>query len=232
MLGLFTFNLDPWQLVGYLITLPVAMIALSFHEASHAFVADKLGDPTAKSLGRITMNPFKHLDLLGTLCMVIGGFGWAKPVPVNSRYFEKPKRDMTLTAIAGPVSNFILFFVGLIVYAVFNEIAIRTGLVYNESLSILLTVVYSFLFYFYYYNLILAVFNLIPIPPFDGSRLAFVFLPDKLYFGVMKYERFIMLALIVLLVSGILDFPTEFIASGICGGFERILKLIPFFEHL
>ncbi len=222
---------DPFELVGLLISIPTVLIALSFHEAAHAFVADKLGDPTARSLGRVTMNPARHLDPIGTLCMILGGFGWARPVPVNSRYFSKPKRDMALTAVAGPIANFLLFFIGFLIYALFNECVNRFGL-YTESNEYLIWVIYSFLWYFYYYNLTLAIFNFIPIPPFDGSRLAFIFLPDKFYFGVMKYERYIMIVLMVLLISGVVSVPLSFVADGICSGFASMLKLIPFFSHL
>lgn len=222
---------NPIELVGILISIPIALIALSFHEAAHAFIADKLGDPTARNLGRVTMNPAKHLDLIGTLCMIFAGFGWANPVPVNSRNFSKPKRDMALTAVAGPVANFLLFLIGVLVYALFNECVVRFDLV-TESNYYFFWVLYSFLASFYYYNLCLAIFNFIPIPPFDGSRLAFIFLPDKVYFGVMKYERYIMLGLMVLLISGAVDLPIGFIANGICSGFEYLLKLIPFFSNL
>ncbi len=216
---------SPENLLSLIISLPVIVFSLSFHESAHAYVADKLGDPTARNLGRITLNPIKHLDPIGTLCMIFFHFGWAKPVPINARYFEKPKRDMALSAVAGPISNLILSVIGLILYAISLEIYVA----YTSNLTKMICLLFSSL---YYLNLYLALFNLIPIPPLDGSRLAFIFLPDKFYWGVMKYERIIMIVMMVLLYTGILTFPLQWVAGNIMIGLEYILGLLPFFPHL
>ena len=209
--------------VTLLLRIPAILLALSIHEASHGFVAYKLGDPTAKSLGRLTINPVKHIDPIGALAMLILGVGWAKPVPVNSRYFKHPKRDMALTAAAGPLSNILqglvgvlLMFIGLRLYfgtlsaqdaaSLTNSgtlISLFLGMIIKGETGIKVLGILFYLLYIYAsLNFVLALFNLIPIPPFDGSRLLFVFLPDKWYFGIMKYERFIMIGFLALFYLG------------------------------
>ena len=209
--------------VTLLLRIPAILLSLSIHEASHGFVAYKLGDPTARNLGRLTINPVKHLDPIGALSMLILGIGWAKPVPVNSRYFKHPKRDMALTAVAGPLSNIlqglfgvILMFVGMRLY--FGAISANEAadMTYSSNLIgyflymiikgttgvKLLGILFYLLYIYSSLNFVLALFNLIPIPPFDGSRIAFIFLPDKWYFGIMKYERFIMIGFLALFFLG------------------------------
>lgn len=220
-------------IIMLLISLPVILLSLSFHEAAHAFTAHKLGDRTARNLGRLTVNPAKHLDLMGTICMLLCGVGWAKPVPINTRYFKNPKWGMAISALAGPVSNLLLSFLG----AVFVQITIRIAIVAEipyapfffkgMPMSSLLLLIFLYFFeLFAYYNAILAIFNMIPIPPFDGSRLAFVFLPNKWYFEIMKYERYIMIALFVLLATDVITLPLSNAASTITGFFYNITSFI------
>ena len=188
--------------IQLLLSLPIILFALSLHEAAHGFVASKLGDPTAKNLGRLTVNPFKHLDPLGFICMVIFGFGWAHPVPINSRYFKKPRRDMALTALAGPVSNLIAAAVFALLYGLgvffFNFAALK-GLFTSTSVFTLAQYFTYFLYYGISLNVTLAVFNLIPIPPLDGSRIICAFLPPAAAQKYMKYERFLSIGLLALL---------------------------------
>lgn len=178
-----------------------ALIALTVHEFSHGYAAYKLGDPTAKSLGRLTLNPVKHLDPIGALCMVFFRFGWAKPVPINPRYFKKPKRDFALTALAGPLSNLLLAFTFGLIYLLtvkgFSSVFFESELSYRLAVNLTL-----FIYIFHAVNLGLAVFNLIPVPPLDGSRLLNVILPTRLYFKVMRYERQIYYGLIGWLLLG------------------------------
>lgn len=180
---------------SYLYSALAALIALTVHEYSHGYAAYRLGDPTAKVMGRLSLNPLRHLDPIGALCLVFFHFGWAKPVPINPNNFKKPKRDFALTALAGPVSNFVLSFFSaffyLLCFTFFSAITFPNAGMLRVAQNIL-----YFLYAFHLVNLGLALFNLFPLPPLDGSRLLGVILPEKAYFGIMKYERtiyFIML---------------------------------------
>ena len=184
-----------------LLSLPVMLMALSVHESAHGYAAYRLGDPTAHSLGRITLNPVKHFDLFGFLSMLIFHIGWAKPVPVNARYFKNPRRDFAIVGAAGPVSNFCLAVIHLLLLRLvmlYSTNALTNGTMPQGVWLIVLSLIVYVLYMGVAMNIILAIFNLIPIPPFDGSRIFYAFLPPKWYFGVMKYERYIMLGCIIL----------------------------------
>lgn len=189
--------LSPYEIVLYLLRALVVLVAIPFHEAAHALVSHWLGDDTAVRAGRLSLNPVRHFDLLGALCMLIGGVGWAKPVGIDVRNYKNPKVGMAISAAAGPVSNFLLAWFSMIVY----KCVIYSGL--GNSIPALML----FFYYMVAMNLSLAVFNLIPIPPFDGSRIALLFLPRNLYFKAMRYERQIMLAVLLLVFLGLLDIP-------------------------
>ena len=157
---------------------------IPFHESAHALASHLLGDDTAVRAGRLSMNPLRHFDPLGALCMLVGGVGWAKPVSINPYNYKNPKVGMALSAAAGPASNLLLAWVSMILYK----------LCWYSGLGDAVPVLTMFLYYMVAMNLSLAVFNLLPVPPFDGSRIALLFLPQRLYFRAMKYERYIMLA--------------------------------------
>ncbi len=183
-------------LIKLSIMLVPALMAITCHEVSHGYIADKLGDNTARNLGRLTLNPLKHLDIIGTLMVFIIGIGWAKPVPVNFSNLRKPKRDMIWVALAGPVTNLIL--------AVFSALALRGFALIGQSMlagassrfiidPILLMLAFSI-----YINLLLAIFNLIPVPPLDGGRVAVGLLPYRQAITYSRIEPFGMIIIILL----------------------------------
>ncbi len=181
-----------------LLTFPTVLISLTVHEFAHGYTAYKLGDPTAKHMGRLSLNPLRHLDPLGAVCMLLFRVGWAKPVPVDPRYFKDTKKGMALVAAMGPISNLAMSFIGAGLYM----IAFRFYLLAEISaVATLLNLLCLLLYQFHFLNLFLAIFNLIPLPPFDGSRILFLFLNNRQYFALMKYERtiqFIFLAFFAL----------------------------------
>lgn len=179
----------------------VVLLTIPFHECAHGLVSLWQGDPTAKNAGRLTANPLRHLDAMGSLCLLAFGVGWAKPVPVDPRYYKNRKLGMALTAAAGPLANLLLAYLFLLAYRLcFVAAVLGRG---GQALQVVCTLLQLIVLV----NLNLAVFNLLPIPPFDGSRIFNLFLPEKLYFKVMKYERYLMLAVFALLYIGLLDVP-------------------------
>lgn len=180
----------------------VMFCILPVHEFAHALVSTKLGDQTARLSGRLTLNPLAHLDFFGALMMIIAGFGYAKPVPVNMNNFPPKKRKlyMALTALAGPLSNLIMAFV----FSAFYCAVFRFGSPTDGSMA---EAILLFFLYVAQINVSLAVFNLIPVPPLDGSRILTSILPDRYYYSIMKYERYIVYAVLALVVFGALDKP-------------------------
>ena len=215
---------DKQLLIQLLLSIPVILFALTIHEFSHGFIAYKLGDPTAKAFGRLTLNPIKHLDPIGALLMLIGGFGWAKPVPINTRYFKNAKWGMALSALAGPVSNFVLSFVSYIIYYLLaSKLPWHTFSdgVYNLLFAVVMLFAISATM-----NLSLAIFNFIPIPPLDGSRVLFAFLPGRIYFAVMRYEQIIMGLLMAAIVFGGFSSGISIVTGFVLQGFDKIATLV------
>lgn len=197
----------------YALSALAVLISLTVHEFSHAFVADKLGDHTARNLGRLSLNPIKHLDIIGALCMLVFKFGWAKPVPINLRNFKNPKRDFAITAIAGPISNITLSIISGFFYLLCLSNLVSIGLTEGFVPNLLYNLC-QFLLIMHMLNIGLAIFNLIPIPPLDGSRLLGLVLPPKAYYAMLKNERYIYYGLLGWLLLG------DYVA--------RILRTIPF----
>lgn len=214
-------------MIEYLYVIPAALIAIVLHELGHGLVSYMLGDPTPKNEGRLTLNPLKHLDPIGTLCLILCHFGWAKPVSVDPTYYKKPKLGMTLVGLAGPMMNFLVailsfVFIGILMY-------IRIYVVDNTFIYIL----YNFFSYLSIINIGLGVFNLIPIPPLDGSKVIGIILPNKAYeeyMGYQKYGMYFMIFLMILL--SVLDYfgiesPISFVIEKIYNFFiDIILKII------
>lgn len=165
------------------------MLCLTIHETCHGLAALSLGDSTAKSMHRLSLNPLRHIDWLGLLMMFTMGFGWAKPVPVDPRYFKNPKKGMALTALAGPVSNFML---------AFSLILLSKGIYLYADYTLVWDVIFNFLLSTAVLSIGLGLFNLLPIPPLDGSKVLGALLPDRAYFTLMRYERYGMLLLLLL----------------------------------
>lgn len=174
------------------------------HEFAHAYVAEKCGDDTARLKGRLTLNPFAHLDFIGTLMIFFFGIGYAKPVPVNPARLKHPRRDMALISLAGQVSNLLMAFVSVWVYYILMAVG---------GSNIAVGAVAYFFSYAAQINVMLAVFNFLPIPPLDGSKIFSAILPDRIYFKIMQYDRYIMIGLMVLLFTGLLNTPLSWISN-------------------
>ena len=218
-------NLDWSVLTNILIAVIPALICITLHELAHGFTAYRLGDRTAKDMGRLTLNPIKHIDIFGLLMMVIFRFGWAKPVPVDMRNFKKPKWYMAITAIAGPLSNIVIaivafFIFGLVITSLGGSVLFdvsglgitpeNIGEIYNDEGSVFIisgggvvladgirAIIIEIIYITAYISIAFAVFNMLPIPPLDGSKVIFSLLPEKAYYNLMRYERYGMILLII-----------------------------------
>lgn len=174
----------------YIYSLPGLFTAIIFHELAHGYTAYKLGDNTAKDAGRLTLNPLKHIDITGFIFMIIFKFGWAKPVPINPFKFKNRKRDMVLVSLAGPLVNFIIALISVFIFTL------------NINMS---ATVYRILLLTIWYNIMLGVFNLLPFPPLDGSKILASLLPRKLEFYFYKYEKYLYIVLILLIATKTID---------------------------
>ncbi len=192
------------------------MLCITFHELSHGFVAYKLGDNTAKNAGRLTLNPLKHIDIVGLIMMIFLHFGWAKPVPVNMNNFKHPKSGMAITALAGPVSNIILAVIIMIIYGLAYKSLYAMGQTGQMIMSALITTAYL--------SCALAIFNCIPIPPLDGSKVVFSFLPDGAYSKLMRYERYGIIILIIIVSTT--EILTSLFSTVTTGVFNRLYNIV------
>ncbi len=206
-----------------IIRLIVALIALPIHECAHGYAAYRMGDWTAKRQGRLSLNPLMHLDPIGTIAIILFGFGWARPVPINPLNFDNPKKGMMLSSLAGPLSNIGLALIAMILYK-FSYVPAYMGIS-----GAFLSTVQTFLLYMISINITLGVFNLLPIPPLDGSRIATYFLPQRIYFKIMQYENIIFFVLLAVLWMGILDGPISFVSNAVTGILDFITRPIDWF---
>ena len=197
MLNIFR-HLDWSVITDALFAIIPALICITLHELSHGFVAYKLGDNTAKSMGRLTLNPLKHIDIFGFLMMIVFKFGWAKPVPVDMRYFKNPKRDMAITAAAGPFANLLIGIVALFLYGALYPLIGSSG-AGETMLEMIGTTAYL--------SFALMIFNIIPIPPLDGSKILLSVASNELYYKLLRYERYGMILLFVLVATGVFGTP-------------------------
>ena len=218
ILDLFRYGFSVEVIISLMASVFVIFCTLPIHEYAHALVATKLGDDTARLRGRLTIAPLAHIDPLGAIMILLVGFGYAKPVPVNPRNFKNPKAGMALTALAGPMSNIIMALVFMLLTNAINIVYYRTGVVFAYAAA-------TFFSSAAMINVSLAVFNLLPIPPLDGSRIVNLIIPSKYYFKIMQYERYIILGVFLLIFLGVLDIPLSFLTS-------LVMKLITFIAGL
>lgn len=205
--------LDLDSLLDLLIRLLAVLLCLTVHELCHGLAAYALGDPTAKRNHRLSLNPLRHIDWFGFAMLAVAGFGWAKPVPVNPNYFKRPKMGMALTALAGPASNFLL---ALILLALVHPLAAFHAAVWSG-------VVLEFLLRAALLSIGLGLFNLIPIPPLDGSKVLFSVLPDRQYNWLLRYERIGMVALWALVAFGI---GSSYLSAAIYAVFRLFCRVV------
>lgn len=205
----FAQRMDWWGLVSLLISAAAALLCITLHELSHGFVAWRLGDPTAKQAGRLTLNPIKHLDTVGLAMMLVAKVGWAKPVPVDMRYFKHPKQGMALTSLAGPAANFL---------TAMTAVALASLIWHFASVSHVTLLALCFLSNIALLGVGMGLFNLIPISPLDGSKIVFALLPTPVYYKILRYERYIGIALFLLVMLGVFSRPLSFLIVRIIQG--------------
>ena len=209
-----------------LMTALCVFLSLSIHEFSHGLMAYKLGDNTAKSMGRLNLSPMSHLDPIGAICLFLFGFGWARPVPVNPLNFapQKRKSGMVWTSLAGPLSNLITAFLAVLILNIIYHFVPSEEGIGATVFSVVVTLLYTLIFM----NVGLAVFNFIPIPPLDGSKILSAVLPPRTYFKLMQYERYGFIILLLAINLPIFSRILNFISDWIVGAFFWIVGLIPF----
>lgn len=198
------------RLIDFIITIPILIISLTLHEIAHGLAAMAMGDKTARASGRLSLNPLKHIDWFGFIMLLVAGVGWAKPVPVNMFRFKDPKKGMAITALAGPLTNILLVFVALIFLCL--------GLINGFNIYVM-----SALRTMVYYNAVIAMFNFLPIPPLDGSKILFAFLPDKYYYKLMYYERF---GMILILVLSYTNMTSRIISVGVNNLISKLSQVV------
>ncbi|MCD7807400.1 MAG: site-2 protease family protein [Lachnospiraceae bacterium] len=205
------------QLRSFVYVVPAMLTAIIFHECAHGWVSDRLGDPTPRASGRLTLNPLKHLDFVGTICLLFFHMGWAKPVPINPQYYQNRKKGVILVSLAGPVTNFILAFLSLLVYGLI--------LIYAPEASSLWNTLEVIFYYCVVINIGLGVFNLIPLPPLDGSHVLEELFPAVRNF-FQRFRTYGSLILLLLLVSGALSRPLSWLDDAVLNGMWRIVYQI------
>lgn len=224
----FSFNISTDTLLTYLVRLMIILLINPLHECAHAYTAHRLGDDTARERGRLTLDPIAHIDIMGAGLLFFFGFGWAKPVPVDPRNFKDRRLGMMLTAIAGPLSNLIAAFLGIIAYRLIGAsqfIDYASGYILRDGET--MYYVAWMLYVFVVINLNLCLFNLVPVPPLDGSRVLGYFLPPRAELWLMRNQRVFYGIMMLLMITGILSLPLSFLNHWIMQGMLVVTKWIP-----
>ncbi len=208
-------------LISFLYTLPALLFCLSVHEFAHAYTAYKLGDRTQKAMGRLTLNPFSHIDIAGFICIALFGFGWGKPVMIDDRNFKNKAAGNALTAFAGPFSNIVM----AILFTIILKILLITGVILPTMNSVVGSIILNMFILTIQFNVVFAIFNLIPIPPFDGSRILYFFLPAKGREYMYKIEQYSFVIVLVILVTGIGSKLVSPIVSFVLGLLSKFIML-------
>jgi Zn-dependent protease len=210
---------DPLGFFSRLILqIPALLVAVTVHELAHALVAERLGDPTARRLGRITLNPLPHIDPLGALAFVLAGFGWAKPVPVNAQNLRHPVRDMAWVAAAGPLSNFLAAFVALVAVRLLSRV--------GGALPFVIEPLAGVIFWIYVFNLALGIFNLIPLPPLDGGHFLPYLFPGASWSFIHQLEQAGPFLLILLVMTGATRYVVQPVFNVVSGFYLSVVRLV------
>ena len=203
---------------------PAIIITVTLHELAHGWVSYKFGDPTPKLDGRLSLNPLHHLDPIGTIALLLVGFGWAKPVHIDPRYYKDAKTGIVWTAFAGPLMNYSIAFVAIFLFNLLLKVPVS---IFSSEI---MTRIFIYLIYLMQYTALIslgqAIFNLIPLPPLDGSKILYGVLPDSVYFNIMKYENWLSLILFLVLFSGVLNGPLVSIRTIIFDGMNNLCALV------
>ena len=225
LLAVFSLFRGGLDIPGTLMMLPGLVLALTFHEYAHAKTADRLGDPTPESQGRLTLNPAAHMDVAGTICLLFAGFGWGKPVQVNGSYFRNPAKDNMKVALAGPVMNFILAFILFLVAAIIY-IFIPQMLIETPTTAKIVFIIYEIVLYAAMLNVSLGVFNLIPVPPLDGSKIFAYFLKGKAREFIYMLENYSWIIIAILFMTNIASYIVTPLSTWIMQGMNFIIDFI------
>ncbi len=204
----------------------IILLVLPIHEFAHAWAAHKMGDDTAAYSGRLTLNPLSHIDIIGAICLMLTPFGWAKPVPVNPHKFKKPRLGMALTAAAGPISNLIVAFISMIVYRIVVSLPSVNNMYYSSEITPVIIILYI-LYFMVSVNIGLAVFNLSPIPPLDGSKIVSYFTSAKFDRWIYEHQMIVNIVFISIVLSRVLNGPLTFIIDKIYNLFWLMTNFIP-----